>query len=244
MEADKERQLAGYWLGIEILDRLANAGDRLTSAEVAALLGVRNVKGIGRALSQTRESLALSGIRFDEAVHRRAVGGRTEWFAGPRIRQARHVLEHQRRFWTGNPADVPVADVGSGHAGGVLVLRALTTNGTVYRIDGGMAELDAILDDDWFDRDDEGLWSIGEVSIHRIETADGGSRQCPNGTARTASGYAGTRTTWIRAFRARSGPGATHQCWPGSATPGGSNVGLRLLMPSNRSRLFVPDDSS
>ncbi|MDE0039551.1 MAG: hypothetical protein OXU77_18640 [Gammaproteobacteria bacterium] len=190
VEADKERQLAGYWLGIEILDRLANAGDRLTSAEVAALLGVRNVKGIGRALSQTRESLALSGIRFDEAVHRRAVGGRTEWFAGPRIRQARHVLEHQRRFWTGNPADVPVADVGSGHAGGVLVLRALTTNGTVYRIDGGMAELDAILDDDWFDRDDEGLWSIGEVSIHRIETADGGSRPVPEGY--------GENGIWIR----------------------------------------------
>ena len=38
--------------------------------------------------------------------------------------------------------------MGSGHAGGLLVLRALTTNGTVYRIDGGMAELDAILDDD------------------------------------------------------------------------------------------------
>lgn len=74
VEADKERQLAGYWIGIEILDRLANAGDRLTSAEVAALLGVKNVKGIGRALSQTRESLALSGIRFEDTRVPGAIG--------------------------------------------------------------------------------------------------------------------------------------------------------------------------
>ena len=189
MKADEERQLAAFWIGIEILDRLANAGDRLTSAEVAALLGVRNVKGIGGALSQTRESLALAGIRFDEAVQRRAVSGRTEWFAGPRIHQARHVLEHQRRFWTSNPEEVPVTDVRPGHTGGVLVLRALATNGTVYRIDGGMAELDGILDDEWFDRD-EGLWAIGEVFIHRIESGDGGSHPVPEGY--------GENGIWIR----------------------------------------------
>ena len=191
MASDKDKQhLAGYWRGLVIFDRLSESPPGLTSAEVAALLGTRSVKGIGRSLSQTRESLALAGIRFDEAVHRRLVRGRTAWFAGPRIRQARQVLEHQRRFWLANQDGVPLEDVGSNHRGDVLVLRALTTNGTVYRFDGGMVELDENLDDKWFDRDGEGLWSVGEVFIHCIETADGARRPVPDGY--------GENGIWIR----------------------------------------------
>lgn len=132
----------------------------------------------------------LAGIRFDEAVHRRSVSGRTEWFAGPRIRQARHVMEHQQRFWLGNQDEVPLEDVPSDHRGDVLVVRTLTKKGTVYRFDGGMAELDENLDDEWFDRDDEGLWSIGEVFIHGIETVGGARRPVPEGY--------GENGIWIR----------------------------------------------
>ena len=191
MDREKEKQhLAGYWRGLRVLDRLSGDPPGLTSAEVATTLGLRSVKGIGRSLSQTRESLALGGIRFDEAVDRRTVGGRTAWFAGPRIRQARHVLEHQRRYWLANRDEVPLEDVRSDHKGDVLVLRALTRNGTVYQFDGGMAELEENLDDEWFDRDDEGLWSLGEVFIHRIETAEGGIRPVPDGY--------GENGIWIR----------------------------------------------
>lgn len=191
MAGDKDKQqLAGYWRGLVIFDSLSESPPGLTSAEVAGLLGLRSVKGIGQSLLQTRESLALAGIRFDEAVHRRSVGGRTEWFAGPRIRQARHVLEHQRRFWLANQDEVPLEDVPSDHRGDVLVLRALTKNGTVYQFDGGMAELDENLDDEWFDREDEGLWSIGEVFIHGIETVDGARRSVPEGY--------GENGIWIR----------------------------------------------
>ena len=190
MDSEKDKQhLAGYWRGLRVLERLADGAPGLASTEVAAILGLRSVKGIGRSLLQTRESLALSGIRFDEAVHRRSVSGRTEWFAGPRIRQARHVLEHQRRFWLANLDEVPLDDVGSAYRGDVLVLRTLTRNGTVYRFDGGMSELDENLDDDWFDRD-EGLWSIGEVFIDRIETAEGARRPVPEGY--------GENGIWIR----------------------------------------------
>lgn len=191
VDSDKEKQhLSGYWRGLGVLERLSDGGPGLTSAEVAAILGLRSVKGIGRSLLQTRESLALAGIRFDEAAHRRSVSGRTTWFAGPRIRQARHVLEHQRRFWLANLDEVPLEDVSSAHRGDVLVLRALTKNGTVYQFDGGMAELDENLDDDWFDRDDEGLWSIGEVFIDRMETAEGRRRPVPEGY--------GENGIWIR----------------------------------------------
>ena len=193
MASDKDKlHLAGYWRGLAILDRLSDSPSGLASAEVASILDLRSVKGIGRSLLQTRESLALAGIRFDEAVERRSVSGRTAWFPGPRIRQARHVLEHQRRYWLANPDEVPLEDVRSDYRGDVLVLRALTQNGTVYRFDGGMGELDENLDDEWFDRDDEGLWSLGEVFIHGIETADGTRRPVPEGY--------GENGIWIRGY--------------------------------------------
>ena len=193
MGEENKHQWAGYWIGLDILERLADGGTGLTSAEVAAILGVRSVKGIGRALSRTRHSLSQAGIRFDEAVRRRVVRGRTEWSAGPRIRQARHVLEHERRVWTGGQGldGVPVEDVGVEYRDPVLVLRALISSGTVYRIDGGMAELDAGLDDEWFERDEGELWSMGEVFIDRIEGGrDGISQPVPEGY--------GENGIWIR----------------------------------------------
>ena len=166
-----EPDIARYWSGLAILERLSGTGTGLASEEVAAILGARSVKGIGSALSGTRSSLSQAGIRLDEAVRRRAVRGYTVWTAGPRIRQAQHALEHARRMWTRrerrDPA--PVEEVPPGHPGPVLVLRALKSRGDVYRIDGAMAELDAILEDEWFEIEDEGLGSIGEVFIDRIE---------------------------------------------------------------------------
>ena len=192
MDERKERELEGYWIGLRVLEHLSDSDKRLTSAEVAELVGARSVKGIGQSLSRTRFSLLLEGIRFDEAVQRRTVGRRVEWSAGPRIRQARHALEHTRRSWVGVPPadDVPVEDVGATYQGSVLVLRALMSSGTVYRVDGGMAELDEILDDVWFERDDEDYWSIGEVFIHRIERPDGERQPIPEGY--------GENGIWIR----------------------------------------------
>ena len=78
MGEENKHQWAGYWIGLDILERLSDGGTGLTSAEVAAILGARSVKGIGQALSRTRHSLSQAGIRFDEAVRRRVVGGRSE----------------------------------------------------------------------------------------------------------------------------------------------------------------------
>ena len=41
------------------------------------MLGTRSVKGIGAALSQTRQSLEEAGIRLDEVLCKRTAGGRT-----------------------------------------------------------------------------------------------------------------------------------------------------------------------
>ena len=167
MNKADEYDLTRYWSGLAILERLSETGTELTSEEAATLLGTRSVKGIGAALSGTRLSLGEAGIRLDEAVRRRTVRGRSIWTAGPRIRQVRHALEHARRRWTKRERQdaVPVEEAPPGHPGPVLVLRALKSRGTVYRIDGGMAELDATLEDEWFAIEDEGRGSLGEIFI-------------------------------------------------------------------------------
>ena len=72
MNEAHEHDMARYWSGLAILERLSETGAGLASEEVAAILGARSVKGIGSALSGTRSSLGEVGIRLDEAVHRRA----------------------------------------------------------------------------------------------------------------------------------------------------------------------------
>ena len=88
--------LARHWAGLPLLTRLAQGGTELSSEQVGTILGTRNVKGIGAALSCTRFTLGASGIRMEEAAVRRTVRGRSVWSAGPRIHQAMHVLEQER----------------------------------------------------------------------------------------------------------------------------------------------------
>ena len=193
MSGSGEHDLSRNWAGLAVLERLSETGTGLTSEEVGSILGTRSVKGAGAALSGTRISLAEAGIRFDEAVLRRTVRRRTVWTPGPRIRQARHVLEFERLRWTGKQLldAVSVDEAKSGHRGPVLVLRALKSSGTVYRIHGPMAELDEILADEWFEHEDERGTSIGEVFIHRIEPgADGQEHPVPEGY--------GENGIWIR----------------------------------------------
>ena len=152
--------------------------------EVAALLGTRNVKGIGAALYGTRNTLSAAGIRMDEAAMRRTVRGRSVWTGGPRIRQAMHVLEQERYRWTGGDGreDVPIEDARQENPAPVLVLRALKSRGNVYRIDGGMAELDEILEDDRFEIGDARRESIGEIFVAGIEPGkDGREHPVPDG---------------------------------------------------------------
>ena len=100
MNDSRMPDVARYWAGLAILERLSGGAPGLTSEEVRTILGARSVKGIGAALSGTRLSLRQEGIRLDEALVRRQVRGRSVWSAGVRIRQARHALEHARRMWT------------------------------------------------------------------------------------------------------------------------------------------------
>ncbi len=163
-----------FWAGLEILERLSEAGTILTSKEVGAILGTLSVKGIGSALRSTKYSLAKAGIRLDEAVRTRSVRGTTVWSAGPRIRQARYVLEHERLTWTAGKQreNVPLDKPRPGYPGPVLVLRALKVRVQPSRIDGPIAELDAILESEWFKIEDRGYCSLGEVFIDRIESGD------------------------------------------------------------------------
>ena len=191
----REDDFSRYWAGLELLERISETGAALSSEEVAATLGTRSVKGIGAALSGTRLSLEQAGVRLDEAVRRRTVRRRSEWTAGPRIRQARHVLEKVRRRWmkSGPAGELPVEDVTPGYEGPVLVLRALKSRGAVYRVGGGMAELDEILDDPREMVHDDELGTIGEVFIDRIEPGrDAHAHPVPEGY--------GENGIWIRGW--------------------------------------------
>ena len=185
--------MARYWAGLPLLVRLSEAGTELSSGEVGALLGTRSVKGIGAALSGTRDTLFEAGIRMDEAAIRRTVRGRSVWTGGPRSRQAIHVLEQERYLWTesGGRDVVPIEDARSGDPGPVLVLGALKSRGNVYRIDGGMAELDEILEDERFEIGEHRCESIGEIFVARIEPGkDGQDHPVP-------AGY-GENGIWVR----------------------------------------------
>ena len=190
MSGTPDREVARYWGGLSLLVRLSQAGTELSSEEVGALLGTRNVKGIGAALSGTRGTLRGAGIRMEEAAIRRTVRGRSVWTGGPRIRQAMHVLEQERYRWTvgSGPA---IENVRPGETGPVLVLRALKSRGNVYRIDGGMAELDEILDDDLFEIGDARSETFGETFVARIEPGEDG-REHP-----VPDGY-GENGIWVR----------------------------------------------
>ena len=170
------------WAGLPVLVRLSEPGTELSSAEVAAILGTRSVKGIGSVMSGTRRTLSRSGIRMDEAAVRRTVRGRRVWTAGPRIRQAVHVLEQARYDWTyrSDPDAATLEDPRP--ADPVLVLRALRTQGGAYQINGGMAELERILDDDRYQIGENRYRSIGEVFIAGIEPGvDGREHPVPEG---------------------------------------------------------------
>ena len=218
-----EPDIARYWSGLAVFERLSETRTGLASEEVAAILGARSVKGIGSALSGTRFSLSQAGIRFDEAVQRRSAQGRTVWTAGPRIRQARYALEHARRMWTRRERQdpAPVEEAPPGHPEPVLVLRALKSRGDVYQIDGAMAELDAVLEDEWFEIEDDGLESIGEIFIDRIELGDDTCEQP------VPEGY-GENGIWVRgtydyaqprvAGAIGSGRYSTMIAWIGEAT--------------------------
>ena len=183
MSGTPDNDLARYWAGLTLLDRLAQDGTELSSEDVCAMLGTRSVKGIGAALSGTRQTLRAAGIRMEEAAARRTVRGQSIWGAGPRIRQAMHVLEQERYRWTGGGRNDSAAEnVRPGETGPVLVLRALKSRGNVYRVDGGMAELDEILDDDLFEIRDARSETVGEVFVARIEPGeDGRARPVPDG---------------------------------------------------------------
>ena len=178
MTTVRDIDVSRHWAGLPLLDRLLESSYPLTSQEVTRILGARSSKGVGSVLKPTRATLGRAGIRFEEAVRRRTVQRRTVWTAGKRIRQARHVLDIERRRFARAPRGLAVLteEPEPTYRGPILVLRALKTWGAVYRVDGGMAELDCLLDDELFGPvSDKTHWRVGEVFIERIEPAETGS---------------------------------------------------------------------
>ncbi|MDE0281565.1 MAG: hypothetical protein OXN16_10870 [Gammaproteobacteria bacterium] len=194
MTLPEDHEASRMWAGLPLLDRLVENGEALASEEVACIVGARSVKGIGSALRPTGETLVRSGIRLEEAVRRRTVRRRSVWTAGDRIRQARHVLDMERRFFTDprDGYDPLTADPEADWRGPVVVLRSLRSSGGMFRIDGGMAELDDLLEPGWFDLGlDSDRSQVGEVFVERIEPGKDGTQ------AAVPDGY-GENGIWVR----------------------------------------------
>ena len=85
----------------------------------------------------------------------------------------------------------PLEEALPGHPGPVFVLRTLASRGATYAIDGGIAGLDALLDDEWFEAEADGPASIGEIFIARIEPG-------PDGRARPVPEGYGENGIWVR----------------------------------------------
>ena len=225
-----DQDTAKYWSGLAILERISESGTGLTSEEVRAILGTRSVKGIGAALSGTNCSLSEAGIRLDEAVQRRSMRGRTVRIPGPRIRQAMHALEDTRRRWRrrGQPEGLPVDELETEHAGPVLVLRALSSRGRVYRIEGGMAALDA---DSIPLRSNSRTMHPGRSGRYSSSGSNmppaAVENLCRKDTAKTGYGCAGFTTTRSRGLPGQSAPGGSRPWSPGSERRPGSSAGSR-----------------
>lgn len=167
-----------HWAGLPLLDRLLGGNEFLTSQEVARIVGARSIKGVGSVLKPTRATLERAGIRLEEAVRRRKMQRRTVWTAGKRIRQARHVLNIERQRFARGPRRlvVPTGEPEPDYRGPILIIRALKVWGDVYQIDGGMTELDCLIDDEFLGPvADETDWRVGEVFVERIEPAESGT---------------------------------------------------------------------
>ena len=230
-----------YWAGLSVLDRLAEAGAELSSGEVGALLGTKSVKGIGAALSGSRNTLFGAGIRMEEAAVRRAAGGRSVWTAGPRIRQAIHVLGQERYRWrsSGGRDDVPLEGVrggrtGVGPAGAEVAGQRLPDR----RREGGTG------------RDPGRRWIRDR---RRPARSDRGSLRRPDRAGSGRTGASGARWLWrewdlgARGIRLRRAPGAgryrdwtvvDHDCLDRRGKLG-RNAGLRWWMYGARWRRSV-----
>lgn len=176
MTTISDTEISRHWAGLAVLERLCESSEPVPSQEVARILRARSTKGVGSVLRPTRDTLVRAGIRFDEAVTRRTVRGRTVWTAGKRIHQARHILEIERRRWlarTPGELEMLTDEPEPSYKGPVLVLRALKLSGGMFRVDGELAELDWLLDQETFDPAAEATtWWVGELFVDRIEPAE------------------------------------------------------------------------
>ena len=92
----------------------------------------------------------------------------------------------------------------------MLVFRALKSRGNVYRVYGGMAELDELIEDDRFEFGDARRESIGEIFVAGIEPGtDGQGHPVPDGYEENGIWVRGEHDYTITpslGWRVRSGP--------------------------------------
>ena len=160
-------------VALPLFEHLQNVPMPPTSMHVTRMLGLDSPRGIGSRLKASKLHLALHGIAFDEAIHRRARQGTTYWYPGPRFRQALHVLQELYDYVHSDPdADKALLDdVSRDYNGPRLVLRSLKSTGQLFHFAGGLGALtEALHDPDWSIEGD--LRYLEEVFIHGIVGSD------------------------------------------------------------------------
>ena len=184
MSIDDRSDLKMFWAGLDVLQELVEPGSELSSEEVSIILGTRNTKGIGAALSGTRDTLASFGIQRNEALIRSTRKGKSVWRAGPRIRQANHILQISRESWIKSSQfdQVPTDNVSPEYSGPVIVLRSQLFELDVFRFSGGIEQLELALEIGWKKDKSNTYFHLGEVYVHCIEAGnDGVEHPIPDG---------------------------------------------------------------
>ena len=200
MNVSRISDVARYWAGLALLERLGRSAAGLTSEEVCSILGARNVKGIGAALSCTR----LLGARNVKGIGAALSCTRLSLRVGDAPRRGAPTPPGARaKPLERGAVDHPGAPRARAREADVDVARTQRS----YAIDGGIAGLDARLDDEWFEAEAGGQGRSGRSSATESNRdATGGRARCPRATARTGSGCASATNTPLRGPSTRLNP--------------------------------------
>ena len=165
-------------LAFHVVDAICSNPEGITGNDVADILCLPSVKGIGPRLNVLRSALGQAGIAQEEAIRKARRKGRTLWLPGPRIRQARYVLYLAAKTHDpGDLADPRLLEAPADDEQPAVVFRVLLHQYYYGDFEEGMEDMRYFIDEDeeFDDLLDREAKHVGEIFIHDIRTAEGGS---------------------------------------------------------------------
>ena len=179
--------------GVRVLERLRARSAPIDRDEMLKLLAATDGHQINATLTAMFAMLGNEGgMQSGEAVQRHGEGKKSQWSAGPRCAQARHIAKmHHDAWWDKSKERGTITDVAPSEPGPKLVLRTRFGEGEIVEFDGGREALAEALDDDGLTDRAQRWMTPQETFIERIErSGHPREREVPQGY--------GEHGIWIR----------------------------------------------